>query len=757
MLEAVDRHLAALGAEAEAVLGPDAATVGRFLPAGRATAGAPAGGRATALADTQADRAALFAGLVDVVGRLGAGRPVVLVVDDVHLADESTGDWLRVAARRGRGLLAVVTTRPGAALPVAPDATLTLGPLDLATAARLVGDDRAAALHRRSGGHPLFLLALAASEGEGDGPGNGDALPVAVTAAVAERLAALGGAAPTLVAAAVLGPEVDVGLLADVLGRPAPVLLDDLEAGLAQRALVERGSGFAFAHELVREAAAATASASRRALLHRGAAHALRRRPDAEMLAVARHARLGGDRAQAARALVAAADAAAGRSDHRAALTLLDQAVTLTHPTGDLRAGRPAGPVTGAETPASPGGEWSASRPGSAAGIGPFGAPEHEPGGRPAPGPPAAEALLARARVRLVLRDLEGAADDAGAAIATGAGVAGFETAGWVAYYRRDLGAALRYAEEGVARAADDELRASCLCLAGRVRESQGELAAAEGRLTAALDAATPGLRPLAAIWLGTLRVHQGRTAEADDLLARGLLDRSQLAHPFAVPHTLDLAVPRRGDGRPGGGGAGRDRGAGGGHGGRGRPRHPVRPGGAQLPGLGAAGGGPGRRGRRPQRGGPRGDGGRPPGGALQPGDARPGRRAPGGRRPRRRHGPARRAPGPRPGRHGHGLVAARSGGHARRPAGTGRRPAGGGARRGGGGGAGGVRPGQRPPRRLRPGRRRPRPPRPRGDGRRPRARRTPTRPVPTWWPPSTPWSRSPGWRPGGGRPRRPG
>jgi DNA-binding SARP family transcriptional activator len=505
-------------------VGPGAATAARAVGvAGAVGAGMGAlapGLRATGSPDAGAERAALFAGLLGIVGRLGGGRPIVLVVEDVQAADEFTTDWLRFAGRRARGLLVVATRRLGARADALPGPALTLGPLDLAASAALVGADRAAALHERSGGHPLFLLALAAApapapaaaaggdaaapggpggtagpglggvvgdtageagwgDAVGDGVDGGD-VPAAITAAVAERLAALGAAAPTLVAAAVLGPAIDLGLLADVLGRPDAELLDDLEAGVAQRALVERGSGFAFAHELVREAAATTVSASRRALLHRQAARALRARTDAELLVVARHARLGGDRELAGEALVAAAGAAAGRSDYAGALALLDLSVAL------------------------------------ADGV---------------------AARLARARVKLVVRDLDGAAEDAATAVTGGAGVEGLEVAGWVAYYRRQLAAALRYAEEGLARAHDDELRASCLCLAGRVRQSQGDLAGSGDKLAGALDVATPALRPLAAIWLGALRVHQGRVPEADDLLARGLLDRSGLAHPFAVPH----------------------------------------------------------------------------------------------------------------------------------------------------------------------------------------------------------------------------
>ncbi|MGH8974821.1 MAG: hypothetical protein ACRD0C_16665, partial [Acidimicrobiia bacterium] len=145
---------------------------------------------------------------------------------------------------------------------------------------------------------------------------------------------------------------------------------------------------------------------------------------------------------------------------------------------------------------------------------------------------------LARARVRLARFDLVGARADAEAALAAGAGVEGLEVAGWVAYYGRDHDAARRYADEGVARAADPALRASCLALAGRHRHARGELAGAESCLVEATAGPAP-VRPVAQIWLGALRAHQGRPDEAGDLVGRGLVDPGAIGHPFAPLHGL--------------------------------------------------------------------------------------------------------------------------------------------------------------------------------------------------------------------------
>ncbi len=469
VLDALDAYLAPLGDAAAGVLG-DETTVLRPLLAGHL----PGVAGPTLMGDATSGQATLFAALRSVLNRLAEGGPgpVVLAVEDVHLASATTLEWLAAAARRGRRLLVIATRRPEG--PTLPDAeVVTLGPLDLDAAATLVGPDRAPALHARSGGHPLFLVELAhAAAGE---------LPHSIRQAVAERADRLGPAGATLRAAAALGPELDLDLLGSVLGLALGDLLSQLETGLTARLLAERGGSLAFSHELVREALAGATTAPRRAWLHREAAAVLAARPRSDPLAVAWHARQGGDAPAAAAALGAGARIAGARFELGEAERLLDDGIRLED-TIPLR--------------------------------------------------------LARARVRLARFDLVGARADAEAALAAGAGVEALEVAGWVAYYGRDHDAARRYADEGVARADDPALRASCLALAGRHRHSRGELADAESCLVEATAAPTP-VRAVAQIWLGALRAHQGRPDEAADLVGRGLVDPGAIGHPFAPLHAL--------------------------------------------------------------------------------------------------------------------------------------------------------------------------------------------------------------------------
>lgn len=263
---------------------------------------------AVAAADTAAARAMLFGNLVDVVRRAQA----VVVIEDIHLAGPSTLEWLAFAVRRGTPVVA--TTRSTG---ISGARTVHLGPLDLDDARALVGDARAADLHARSGGNPLFLVELA-NAGEGD-------LPHSVVDAVTARVEALGEAATTLRTAAVLG-SFDVDLLAGVLDLPVATLLAHLDAGIEARLI---DPSLAFRHDLVREALVGETNVARRAFVHHEAARLLAGRSHHDPMAVAFHAEHGGDVEVAAAALLEAARVATARFDNAEAERLLDRAIAI--------------------------------------------------------------------------------------------------------------------------------------------------------------------------------------------------------------------------------------------------------------------------------------------------------------------------------------------------------------------------------------------------------------------------------------------
>ena len=464
--DAVADHLRTMGTErAAAVVGDAANTLGPVL-------GPIVGASATVVTDTAAGRARLFAALVEVIGRAGGGRPALLVLEDLHLAGAGTLAWLAFARRRCRRTLLLATTRPGGAKALDPTYHLELGPLGPDAVTELVGEERAGVLYERSGGHPLLLAALAAADGE--------ELPATLRDAVAARVDSLGEAAGlTLRAAAVLGPQCDLELVAQVVGAPVVDVLGHLEAASLAGLITERGNRFVFRHQLIREALDAATGAARRAHVHQQAARALSARSRVDPLDVAFHARAGGDDQLASSSLVAAASAAAARFDLDAAEEHLEAALALD---------------------------------------------------------PSAAAFTARARVRMSRLDLEAAAADAERAVAGGGGAAALEAAGWVAYYRRRYDDARAYADQASARAGDAAVRVSALALAGRVRHGEGDLAGAAALLSGVGDGPPP-LRGVADVWLAQARIHQGRPVDALDALARPMVDPDSLGHPWAPLH----------------------------------------------------------------------------------------------------------------------------------------------------------------------------------------------------------------------------
>jgi DNA-binding SARP family transcriptional activator/tetratricopeptide (TPR) repeat protein len=468
LLAALTALLRRLGPELTAdLLGTDATVLAPLLGV------APGPRPAPVLGDSMLGPTLLYAALVRMLGRLTELAPLVVVVDDAHLAGPALPDWVRFARREAAELAVVAAVRPGDSAPLPATTFIHLDALGHAAAAELVGPARAEELYARSKGHPLFLTELAQQAA-------GAELPASLVESVSARCDELGPAGSLLRTAAVIGPELDVELLAAVLGRSAVALLDDAERAAAQQFLVEEDGTFRFRHELVRDALAASATAGRAALLHRQAGRVLARRPGADPVTVAHHARLGGDLLQASRALRDASARAAERFDHAAAEALLDDALLLC---------------------------------------------------------PDPEGWLARARVRTrrgryqeALRDVERAA---------AAGPDALEVGAWASYFGRRFAQAAQFAEDGTVAAADAAARARCLAVGGRTRHAAGDLAQAELLLGEAFSLAEGADRVTAAAWLGVLRAHQSRVPEALSLLRPAARGQVGADHTSATLHSL--------------------------------------------------------------------------------------------------------------------------------------------------------------------------------------------------------------------------
>lgn len=258
-------------------------------------------------------------------------------IDDLQFADEATLDLLTRGLVQDSGLRWLFAARraelPDAVRAWAGSASsddlvlIDLGPLDVAGVRSLVesvaeGDAPMAhladALHRHSGGSPLFLLqTLLEWLRHGRRAPDADQplpYPTDVLRLIQRRLDTLPDDALKLARiAALAGPDFEVDLAAAVLGRH-PL---DLLAGWKEleRALVI--DEHAFVHDLVREACAAAVPQPIRIWLHRRLAQWLAaERPATPPARLAAHWALGGDAAAAGEAWLRAAaqSRAAGRT-----------------------------------------------------------------------------------------------------------------------------------------------------------------------------------------------------------------------------------------------------------------------------------------------------------------------------------------------------------------------------------------------------------------------------------------------------------
>jgi DNA-binding SARP family transcriptional activator len=313
---------------------------------------APAGASGDAARHTMGD------GVLEALRTVAQGRPLLLVLDDLHLADESSLNLVHLLARRARELrLMIVATVSEEAIHAGTPIQIALAHLDGGRLARgvrvprlplagtreqvadLVGGpvDEATVLHvhRITDGSPLLVEEVVRAQREA-----GLASPADPAAAIRARTAHLGARAEGLLAAAaVCGPRFDFEITRRVCGLTAHDALATLEACLAARIVDEDGSGHRFHHGVVRDALYEGLDPDRRAALHGAVADALdeaedAREPAAEL--VAWHRRRAGQELRALRPLVAAGHRAAARGGLREALTFYTGALELSARTGGL-------------------------------------------------------------------------------------------------------------------------------------------------------------------------------------------------------------------------------------------------------------------------------------------------------------------------------------------------------------------------------------------------------------------------------------
>ncbi|MEW9528388.1 BTAD domain-containing putative transcriptional regulator [Microbispora sp. NPDC049125] len=295
----------------------------------------------------------------------GVPGPLLIVLEDVHRADEETLQLLRHLAVRlaGTPVLVLLTHRPAeagadlvttrAALAVQAAEDVTLGGLAEDEVARLlmersgveVGPATARTITERTGGNPLFVSETARLLAV-DGPSAAHALPPGVRDLIRRRVARLPGTAQTtLRTAAVLGREADADVLVAMPGADEETVLDGLEAGVLSGLLEEPRPGrVRFAHVLVRETLYEDIPRLRRTRMHGRVLAALEAVRPGDVGALGHHALASATAATALSAAAHATRAAAQASAlyaHREAAALLQGALDalglLAEPPADTR------------------------------------------------------------------------------------------------------------------------------------------------------------------------------------------------------------------------------------------------------------------------------------------------------------------------------------------------------------------------------------------------------------------------------------
>ncbi|MEV5825356.1 BTAD domain-containing putative transcriptional regulator [Spirillospora sp. NPDC052242] len=280
-------------------------------PGGAAVRTASAGGGG---ADVTTERFRLHLAVGDYLAGIAARAPLLLVLEDLHWADDETLALLvRLAERlRGRRVLLAATFRRTeaperlaaalAALARREPLRIDLGGLAPAEVAELVratcatgvADAELADIAERTGGNPFFVRETARLLDAEGLPAAVRRVPAGVGDVLRRRIARLPEPARHVLRdAAVVGRDADLAVLADLAAGAhgdEETVIDAVEAALAAGLVTEPAPGrLRFVHALVRDTLYDGLSRARRTRLHGRVAAALERHRPAEVAAIAHH------------------------------------------------------------------------------------------------------------------------------------------------------------------------------------------------------------------------------------------------------------------------------------------------------------------------------------------------------------------------------------------------------------------------------------------------------------------------------------
>ena len=289
----------------------------------------------------------VVAGYLDAASR---AAPLLILLEDVHRADEETLAILTVTAAHltAARIMLVATYRPAetsdqlasclAGLATHEPARITLAGLDAGAAAELIratctrpaDDATVIAITQRTAGNPFFLRETARLYDSEGALAASTEVPAGVRDVLQRRIARLPAAAQTILRqAAVIGAQTDADVLGDLTGVQENQLLDAIDAGLLTGLVTEPAPGqIRFAHALVRDTLYDGLSRLRRTRLHARAAAAIERHHPGEVAALAHHyTQAGTDPVKATRYCSLAAEQAEQRFAYHEAARLWEQAI----------------------------------------------------------------------------------------------------------------------------------------------------------------------------------------------------------------------------------------------------------------------------------------------------------------------------------------------------------------------------------------------------------------------------------------------
>ncbi|MEU9054887.1 AAA family ATPase [Streptomyces sp. NPDC048384] len=289
--------------------------------------------------DAVSDRLRLFEGIAGLLADLADVAPVLLVLEDLHWADQSSRDLLRFLLSRGilqrpaggapahrlavfasyraddlhrrhplRPLLAELVRLPAVErLELRPMADTEVARLVRAVQERPLPDSTVRRIVERAEGNAFYAEELVAATDTGAG-----GVPGGLADVLLIRFEQLSDTAQQVLrTAAVAGRRVEHDLLRGAVGIPEEELESALREALGRQLLVAgEGGTYAFRHALAREAVYADLLPGERARLHGAFARLLagRGRPDETAAERAHHYRESHDLAEALAASLEAAD-----------------------------------------------------------------------------------------------------------------------------------------------------------------------------------------------------------------------------------------------------------------------------------------------------------------------------------------------------------------------------------------------------------------------------------------------------------------